>query len=53
MPQRMTGLIYGLMGLCAVAGLFLLGLNVYAAAGSGPLWKRRLLGAGLALLAAL
>jgi len=53
MPQRVTGLFYGLLGLAAVAGLFLAGLNVYRAAGRGPQWKRRLLGAGLALLAAL
>ncbi len=53
MPQRVTDLFYALMGLLAVAGLFLLGLNVYAATSRGPRWKRRLLGAGLALLAAL
>jgi hypothetical protein len=53
MPQRVTGLLYAFMGLAAVAGLFLLGLNVYRAAGKGPRWKRRLLGAGLAMLAAL
>ncbi len=53
MPQRVTGLLYGLLGLAAAAGMFFVGFNVYRAAGKGPEWRRRLLGSGLAMLAAL
>ncbi|MFW6162261.1 MAG: hypothetical protein ACODAJ_05785 [Planctomycetota bacterium] len=53
MTQRALGLVAALLGAAVVAGLLLLGYDVCRAARSGPPWRRRLLGAGLALLAAL
>ncbi len=52
MPQRAAGILMALFGLVAVAGLVLVGIDVYAATKRGPRWKRRLIGAGLALLGA-
>ncbi|MCU0723516.1 MAG: hypothetical protein MUC63_07865, partial [Planctomycetes bacterium] len=49
MPQRAYGLLLGLTGLVAVAGLLLVGADVWLASGRGPRWKRSLLAAGLAL----
>ncbi len=53
MSQRALGLAAALLGAALVAAIVLLGYDVYRAAQSGPRWRRRLLGAGLALLAAL
>jgi hypothetical protein len=53
MPQRAANLFVAVMGALALLGIFIVGLDAYSAARSGPGWKRRLLGAGLALLAAL
>ena len=53
MPQRAVSLAWGIVGLIAVAGVVLAGIDAARAAGRGPAWKRRLLGAGLVLLAAL
>ncbi|HOX05289.1 MAG TPA: hypothetical protein PK280_02715 [Planctomycetota bacterium] len=51
MPYRAPALLLmGLAGAVAVAGLVLIGIDVYAAKQRGPRWKRRLLGAGLAVL---
>jgi hypothetical protein len=51
MPYRSAAwILVGLGGLVAVAGLVLIGIDVYAASRRGPRWKRRLLGAGLAVL---
>jgi hypothetical protein len=50
MPYRASGVLMALGGLVAVAGLVIVGIDVYAASKRGPRWKRRLLGAGLALL---
>lgn len=52
MPQRMSGLFLALAGVVAVVGLVLVGVNVRQSAATGPLWKRRLVTAGLFLLAA-
>jgi hypothetical protein len=50
MPYRSAaGILMALAGLVAVAGLVLIGIDVYAAKQRGPRWKRRLLGAGLAV----
>jgi hypothetical protein len=51
MPYRAPALLLmGLAGAVAVVGLVLIGIDVYAAKQRGPRWKRRLLGAGLAVL---
>ncbi len=50
MPYRAAGLLMALGGLVAVVGLILIGVDVHAAKQRGPRWKRRLLGAGLAVL---
>jgi len=55
MPQRVMGawlVVVGLVGLAAVGVLALCGRDVRAAARRGPRWKRRLLAAGLSVLAA-
>jgi hypothetical protein len=53
MPQRAIHLLIALLGALAVAAIVLLGYDVYRSARAGPRWKRRLLGAGLALLTAI
>ncbi len=53
MPQRAMNLILAVLGLLAVAGLLLAGADIYRAARTGPGWKRRLVTAGLFLLAML
>jgi len=53
MPQRTFNLLIAIVGLALVAAIALVGFDVYRAAKTGPRWKRRLVGAGLALLAAL
>ena len=53
MPQRAAGLVIALLGVLALAILLLVGADVYRAARGGPRWKRRLLGAGLLVLASL
>ncbi|HOX05288.1 MAG TPA: hypothetical protein PK280_02710 [Planctomycetota bacterium] len=51
MPYRAPALLLvALAGAIAVIGLVLIGIDVYAARQRGPRWKRRLLGAGLAVL---
>ena len=51
MPHRTMGFWLGILGVMAVAVLLLIGRNLDRAATSGPRWKRRLVAAGLALLA--
>jgi len=53
MPQRTLDLAIALLGILLVAALVVLGIDIYRAAASGPRWRRRLLGGGLALLTAL
>jgi hypothetical protein len=53
MPYRNPALILALAGALSVFVLILLGMNFRRAARTGPSWKRRLLGSGLVLLAAL
>lgn len=53
MPQRAMSLAWGIAGLIAVIGVVLVGVNASRAASRGPAWRRRLLGAGLVLMAAL
>jgi len=50
MPYRAAGILMALAGLVAVVGLIIVGIDVYTAKERGPRWKRRLLGAGLAVL---
>jgi hypothetical protein len=50
MPYRAAGILMALAGLVAVVGLIIVGIDVYTAKERGPCWKRRLLGAGLAVL---
>ncbi|MCY2931571.1 MAG: hypothetical protein NTV86_19185 [Planctomycetota bacterium] len=54
MPQRITGvltIVLGLAGVLAVGVLIALRIDARRAAATGPKWKRRLVAAGLALLA--
>ena len=51
MPYRTVGVAWILAGTCAVVLLLILGRDVWSAAATGPRWKRRLLTAGLLLLA--
>lgn len=51
MPQRIIGLLVGLLGLLVVGGIIVLGLDIWKARRTGPAWKRRLVEAGLLLLA--
>jgi len=51
--QRTLTVLLALFGVLVIAALALLGYNVYRAAQSGPRWRRRLVGAGLSLLALL
>ena len=50
MPDRLLSLLLALLGLAAVACLILAGTDVRLAASRGYRWKRRLLGAGLAVI---
>jgi len=51
--HRMSGVLVTAAGVAALAILVLAGVDVYRAARTGPRWRRRLVGAGLALLVAL
>ena len=54
MPQRITGVltvVLGLAGVLALGVLIVLRIDARRAAATGPKWKRRLIAAGLALLA--
>jgi hypothetical protein len=53
MPQRAIGLFGAIFGLVAVVGLAIVGIDAARSAKSGPVWKRRLLTAGLVLMTAL
>ncbi len=53
MPHRTMTIWIGLCGLLAVFVLVLLGRNVERSAARGPRWKRRILAAGMGLMAAL
>jgi len=53
MPQKTLNLLLAVAGLAIVAAFAVLGYDVYRSARTGPRWKRRLVAAGLALLAAL
>jgi hypothetical protein len=53
MPQRTAQMLWALLGLVAVIAILLCGVNVYRWARTGPQWRRRLVTAGLFLLAAL
>ena len=51
MTERLLNALLALVGVLAVAALALLGLDAWRAARTGPRWRRRLVTAGLALLA--
>jgi len=51
MTQRALGLIAALLGAALVAAIALFGYDIWRSARTGPRWKRRLVGAGLARLA--
>ena len=53
MPYKNSTLWIGLLGLLALAVLLLFGRNLDRAASTGPRWKRRLVAAGMMLLAGL
>jgi hypothetical protein len=53
MSLRNASVIYALLGMVAAGAALVVGLDVYRAARRGPRWKRRLLSAGLAVLAAI
>ncbi|HNW92119.1 MAG TPA: hypothetical protein PKM88_04325 [bacterium] len=53
MIDRTTGLLITATGVLLVAALLMLGVDLRRAAQTGPRWRRRLVAAGLALLAAL
>jgi hypothetical protein len=53
MPQRAMNTLLVAAGCVAAIALLLIGANLVAAAQRGPRWRRRLLGAGLGVLAAL
>ncbi len=53
MAQRVWGVLSMVAGLAILAALALAGVDVYRAARTGPRWRRRLVGAGLVLMAAL
>jgi hypothetical protein len=53
MAQRVWGVLATVAGLAVLAALVLAGVDVYRAARTGPRWRRRLVGAGLVLMAAL
>lgn len=51
MPQRVLNIILAIIGICAVAALAVAGADAWAHARRGPRWWRRIVGAGLALVA--
>lgn len=51
LQQRTVNLLLSMLGLTIVAVLALMGMDIVRAAKTGPQWKRRLVGAGLAMLA--
>ena len=51
MSDRMVGVLLAIVGVFAVAIFALLGFDAWRAARTGPRWRRRLVGAGLSLLA--
>jgi hypothetical protein len=53
MPERAFNLLLALAGVAAVALLVVLGADLARSAQRGPRWKRRLIAAGLGLLASL
>jgi len=53
MPQRAVNLVLALAGVAAVVLIVVLGVNLARASRRGPKWKRRLLSAGIGLMAAL
>ena len=53
MSQKTLNLLLALGGLAVIAAIACVGLDIHRAAHTGPRWKRRLVAAGLALLAAL
>jgi len=53
MPHRTLSIVLGVIGLVALLGLLLARVDLARAARSGPAWRRRIVGAGLALLSAL
>ena len=53
MPERAFNLLLALAGVAAVALLVVLGVDLARSAQRGPRWKRRLIAAGLGLLASL
>jgi len=53
MPQKTLNLLLAVAGLAIVAAFAVLGYDLYRAACTGPRWKRRLVAAGLAVLAML
>lgn len=50
MPQRAVGILLGVLGLCLVGMLLLVGVDLLVASRTGPRWKRKLLIAGLLFL---
>ncbi|MHC5057427.1 MAG: hypothetical protein ACYTKD_22360, partial [Planctomycetota bacterium] len=53
MPQRALNVVLATIGICAVAALVVAGADAYVHARRGPKWWRRIVGAGLALVAML
>jgi len=53
MAQRVWGVLAMVAGVVVLGVLVLVGVDVYRAARTGPRWRRRLVGAGLVLMAAL
>jgi hypothetical protein len=51
MPQRAVNIVLAAIGLVVVAALVVAGADAYAHARRGPRWWRRVVGAGLALIA--
>lgn len=53
MPQKVVNLALAIAGVCLLALLAVLGVDVYRAARTGPGWKRKLVAAGLLVMAAM
>jgi hypothetical protein len=53
MSDRLLNIVLAIAGVLVVAAIAVLGYDAYRAARTGPRWRRRLVGAGLMLLAAL
>lgn len=53
MPERAVNLILAILGVAVVMGLVLVGADAWASSKRGPRWWRKLLGAGLMVLAML